>query len=110
MTEPNLIEISAIAFSAVMVLLTLMALMTQAIIWLFPFSAKESAGANKSTSNGLAPAPVPIPDLALALALDEENRCAETAAIQSAIQTLAPGWRVSQLELLDKETEVRPVK
>lgn len=108
MTEPNLIEISAIAFSAVMVLLTLMALMTQAIIWLFPFSAKESAGANKSTSNGLAPAPVPIPDLALAL--DEENRCAETAAIQSAIQTLAPGWRVSQLELLDKETEVRPVK
>jgi hypothetical protein len=98
MTEPNLIEISAIAFSAVMVLLTLLALMTQAILWLFPYTAKGSESSNKSASSGSS------------LALDQENRSAEIAAIQSAVQTLAPGWRVSQLELLDAETDSRPLK
>ncbi len=102
MTEPNLIEISAIAFSAVMVLLTLLALMTQAILWLFPYTAKGSESSSKPTRNSS--------DSALALALDQENRSAEIAAIQSAVQTLAPGWRVSQLELLDSETDSRTVK
>ncbi len=98
MTEPNLIEISAIAFSAVMVLLTLLALMTQAILWLFPYTAKGSESSSKSTRNSSDSA------------LDQENRSAEIAAIQSAVQTLAPGWRVSQLELLDSETDSRTVK
>ena len=96
MTEPNLIEICAIAFAAVMVLLTLLALMTQAILWLFPFSADASTSAKNFPRNGSAQ--------------NLENRSAETEAIQSAVQKLAPGWRVSQLELLDNKTETRPEK
>ncbi len=81
MEDPNLIHICAIAFLAVICLLGFLALMTKTILWLFPADQHAArGGVEKSEKSG------------------NTASSEEIAAIHSAVQSLAPGWRVIRIE------------